>query len=157
MDSEQAADAVRDFFDSNDFKYDYHPDKHCITTDFPLMGKLKRADLFLAFRDYGYIVYAISPLSADPDNIGEMLRYLSMANYSLPLGNFEIDVRDGEIRFKCHVSTLGLESLPEEIIHESIAIPLATLSRYGDGIAALAMGFSDADTEIAKVEGNDGE
>ena len=31
------------------------------------------------------------------------------------------------------------------------------MDRYGDGIAALALGFSDADTEIRKAEHTDDE
>ena len=41
-----------------------------------------------------------------------------------------------------------------EALHRKI---LSFKDRYGNGIAALAMGFSDADTEIKKAEDRDGE
>ncbi len=78
-----------------------------------------------------------------------------MANYGLVNGNFELDLRDGEIRYKTYVNCDGLESLSEAVIQDSIYVGCVMMDRYGDGIAALAMGFSDADTEIKKAEHRD--
>ena len=84
-----------------------------------------------------------------------MVKYLTMANYGLANGNFELDVRDGEIRYKTYVNCKGLESLPGQIIKDSILVGWYMMERYGNGIAAIAMGFSDAETEIKKAEGGD--
>ena len=62
--------------------------------------------------------------------------------------DFNLDVRDGEIRYKTFVNCDGLESLSSVVIADSVYACCAMMDRYGDGIAALALGFSDADTEI---------
>lgn len=157
MEIDAAIDAFRDFLDDSGYRYDYNAEHRFIRLGFAVSCKLKNLKYFIQFRPAGYTVYAISPLSADKDNLGEMLKYIAMANYGLANGNFELDVRDGEIRYKCWVSTWKLESLPPEMVDESISIPHLMFKRYGDGIAALSLGFSDAETEIAKSERSDEE
>ena len=158
MDNQTMIDAVRDHLDDEEWNYDLEEDRKphpLIRTGCRIKGKLKSIDEFIDFRDTFFVVYAISPVNADPENIGEIAKYIAMANYGLVVGNFELDVRDGEIRYKCFVDCDGLETIPSNIIGRAIHIPFRMFMRYGDGIAALAMGFSDAETEIRKAEGDE--
>ncbi|MBP5321124.1 MAG: hypothetical protein J6334_09050 [Kiritimatiellae bacterium] len=152
MQTEEIIDAVRDFLDEDDWRYEFESEKTLIRFGVSLNCKLKDVRCVVDFGDDYYIVYAISPINADKETPQEMLKYLSMANYGLRNGNFELDVRDGEIRYKCYVNCDGIEALSKSIIEDSIKIPCAMFDRYGNGIAALAMGFSDAETEIKKAE-----
>lgn len=158
MDQEQIVDALRDWFDSDNWHYDYDAENHLIRTGITLDCKLRNARLFIPIRaDGSYIVNFVSPISGDPKNMDELVKYVAMANYGLANGNFDVDVRDGEVRYKIYVNCKGIEQLPEEIIKDSIYAGWCMMERYGSGIAALAMGFSDAETEIKKAEGSDKE
>ena len=157
MQKEEVIDAVRDWFDEEGYQHEYNAEREFLRSGFTLQCKLRNVRIFINFHDNGYNVLAVSPVQGDPKNLEELMRYLHMANYGLKSGNFELDVRDGEVRYKCWVETDGLESLPSGIIESSVVIPCSMFDRYGDGIAALCMGFSDADTEIRKVEGGDDE
>lgn len=152
METEAIVDAVRDYLDADDWHYDYDAEHAFIRGGVALRCKLKNARLIIQFRKKDYNVYMISPINADPENIGEVLRYSALANYGLANGNFEVDVRDGEIRYKSYVNCDAYETLPNEIIRNSINVCWAMMERYGNGFAALAMGFSDAQTEIDKAE-----
>jgi hypothetical protein len=59
--------------------------------------------------------------------------YLTRANYGLVPGNFQLDMRDGEVR---HVAThlLGEGVLSEEIIHGLFSASLGTTERYLPGL-----------------------
>lgn len=158
MDTQTMIDAVRDSLDDDEWNYDLEEDRKphpIIRTGCRIGGKLKTIDEVIDFRDTFFIVYAFSPINADPESVGEIAKYLAMANYGLYLGNFELDVRDGEIRYKCTVDCDGMETIPADIVGRAIHIPFRMFHRYGDGIAALAMGFSDAETEIKKAEGGE--
>ena len=152
MDREQIVDAVRDWLDGDDWHYDYAAEKHIITMGISLKSRIKSGKFLIDFKDTGYVVYLYSPVNGDKENNTEIIKYLTMANYGLINGNFEFDVHDGEIRYKSYVNCDGLESLSKDIIQTSIYVGCAMMDRYGDGIAALALGFSDADTEIKKAE-----
>ncbi len=152
METEEMIDAVRDFLDADDWHYEFDAEHSVIRAGVTLRCKLKNARMFIRFRKNDYNVLMVAPISADPNNIVEVLRYTAQANYGLASGNFEVDVTDGEIRYKSYVDCDGLETLPKEIFLDSINVCWAMMERYGNGYAALAMGFSDADTEIKKAE-----
>ena len=152
MEIEEITDAVRDYLDADDWHYEYVAEHAFIRAGVTLKCKLKSARLIIQFRKTDYNVYMISPVSADTQNLGEVLRFAALANYGLANGNFEVDVEDGEIRYKSYVNCEGYDTLPKDIIEDSINVCWAMMERYGNGFAALAMGFSDADTEIKKAE-----
>ena len=158
MDQEQIVDALRDWLDNDDWHYEYDAKNHVIRAGVTLDCKLRNARVFIPVREEGsYIVNIVSPISGDPKNIDELVKYVAMANYGLVNGNFDIDVKDGGLRYKTYVNCRGLEKLPDEIIKDSIFAGWCLMEQYGDGIAALAMGFSDAEAEIKKAEGSDEE
>lgn len=155
MTKEDSIDAVRDWFEEEGYHCHYDVENECLQGYFQIRGKLKSVNLFVQFYDNGYDVQAVSPLNADGDTLENVMKYLHMANYGLKAGNFELDVDDGEIRFKYWMPIMGLERLPAEIIEHSIVHPCNMFERYGNGIAALSMGFSDPETEIRKAESDD--
>ena len=154
MDQEQIVDALRDWLDSDDWHYEYDAEHHLIRAGITLDCKLRNARIFIPIREDGsYIVNIYSPVNGDPAHIDELVKYIAMANYGLANGNFDIDVSDGEVRYKIYVNCKDLEKLPAQIIKDSIYAGWCMMDRYGNGIAALAMGFSDAETEIKRAEG----
>ena len=153
MDQEQIVEALRDWLDGDDWHYEYDAENHVIRAGINLDCKLRNARLFIPVREDGsYIVNIVSPISGDPKNMNELVKYVAMANFGLANGNFDIDVSDGEVRYKIYVNCKGLETLPAQIIKDSIYAGWCMMERYGSGLAALAMGFSDAETEIKKAE-----
>lgn len=151
MDKEQISDAVRDYLDEHDIRYEYHAENHNLTMGFSLDCKLKNLRMWWDFLDKGYILYGISPINASPDNLGEVLKYAAMINYGLIPGNIEVDVSDGEIRSKTWVPLGDAEKLSEDTIQSSLGFTFTVFERFGNGFAALALGFSDAETEYKKT------
>ena len=152
MEIEEITDAVRDYLDADDWHYEYVAEHAFIRAGVTLKCKLKSARLIIQFRKTDYNVYMISPVTADTERLGEVLRFAALANYGLANGNFEVDVHDGEIRYKSYVNCEAYDTLPKDVIEDSSNVCWAMMERYGNGFAALAMGFSDADTEIKKAE-----
>ena len=152
MDSEEIVDAVRDFLDDDDWKYEYDAERKIIRADIILDCKLKHASLRIKVRETSYNVYISLPINADKDTLPNVIRYTTMANYGLIPGNFEVDVEDGEVRFRTFVNADGLSGLPTAVIKDSIYCGWNIVEHYGDGLAALIMGFSDVETEIEKAE-----
>lgn len=152
MEQEEIVDVVRDWLDGDDWHYEYDAEKHIIKMGIQLKSKIKSGKIYVDVKKNSYVVYLCSPIKGDTENLGELTRYLTMANYGLLNGNFELDVRDGEVRYKIFVDCDGVDSLSPEVIKDSFYLGAFMMDRYGDGIAALALGFSDAQTEIEKAE-----
>lgn len=152
MEMDAVIDAVRDFVEDEGYRYEFNSERSYLKMGFKIDCKLKHVDVVIDFHKHGYNVFAISPISAGKECFPEMRKYLSLANYGLMDGNFEMHPESGEVRYRCWVGTEYLESLSKDAIDEDVDIAYAMMKRYGDGIAALALGFSDAETEIDKAE-----
>lgn len=152
MNTEEMVSVVRDWLDKDDWKYEYEHEDELIHMGINLRSKIKNAKIFIDFKEDGYLVYVVAPIKGDKDNLGELMKYVTMANYGLINGNFEVDVRDGEIRYKTFVNCDGVKELSDQVVEDSICVGCAMMDRYGNGLAALALGFSDADTEMENVE-----
>lgn len=146
----QIASLVHKFLKRDDWKFSFDEDRGIFTFNLSLKGKLNKVNYRILVRKYDYAVYAICPMSAD-DCLPEMAEFLSRANYGLMNGNFELDFRDGEIRYKCFVNcdetTPGFAT-----IKDSIYIPGRMFSKYGDGILAVLFGQKSAADAVADCE-----
>ena len=73
------------------------------------------------------------------------------ANYGLRNGNFELDMRDGEIRYKVFVDCDGV--IPSrEVIKGSIIIPAMMFERYSPGILDVVFKGVSAAEAIGQCE-----
>lgn len=127
------------------------PAQDMIMLGIGIRGNLGNIGMLLEFSEEDYLVYGMAPVNAG-ENVCEMLRYLTMVNYGMKNGNFEMDLKNGEIRYKTYVRFAGEEDLSEETIVRSLLLPPMMYERYGDGIAAISEGRSDAETELQKAE-----
>ena len=155
MEREQIVSEVRDWLDANDWNYEYDAEYHYITSGITCGGKFQAVRLLVAFSEYSYSVYTIAPLACEQEYMDELNRYMSHLNFTLQNGYFSIDMRDGEIRYKIFVNCDDLEQLPDVIIRDSILLGALMMNKYETAIAGVALGFSDAKTEIKKLEGDD--
>lgn len=145
-------EAVRNYLDEDGWKYEYDEERRLIRAGVSLKSKLQSARLIVNFNESGYTVIAVPAIKADDASRMNVLEYISRANYGLRNGNFEMDLNDGEVRYKTYTNCKGMDTIPTDVIEDSIVIPPVMFNRYGDGMAALMMGFSDPVTEIKKAE-----
>lgn len=101
-----------------------------------LRGRIKKADYTINVRKEQYTVYAVPSIYVNANNrekMTAMAEFICQVNNRLANGNFELDMKDGEIRYKYFVNCID-SRLTAETVEDSICIPGAMLNRYGDGI-----------------------
>ncbi|MGM9992102.1 MAG: hypothetical protein ACI376_04525 [Candidatus Bruticola sp.] len=110
---------------------------------------------FIADHDSFY-VYASYPEPADKCLI-EMAQFLTIVNFGLKFGNFELDLESGEIRYKSFVQ-LEEGAVPSyQLIELSFNLTLSMFDKYGPGIAAILSGDLTPREAAALCEQQDGE
>ena len=114
---------------------------------------LQAVKVHYQFLDDGYALYGIAPINAPTENLVELLKYMSMINYGIAPGSFEADIRDGEMRFKMWTRTKGAEKMSEEVVEDGLRIIQILFERFGNGLAAVALGLSDAATAYNTATG----
>lgn len=122
-----------------------------------LKCELEKVRVVVDVKEDFYLVYAILDIGC-AKCFPEMAKFITMANYGLINGNFEVDVRDGEIRYKTYVNCRGMDRLSECVIEDSILCACRMVRKYASGIAKLCLCATgtNADIEIKKCEPRQG-
>ena len=98
-----------------------------------------------------FVVYSRSPVRCPPDRLPEMYDFLHRCNRGFPRGAFEIDGKDGEIRFRVGLDT-RYATLSEEAIKANIRLNVSLFQHGLRGILAVATGGMSADEAIRMLE-----
>lgn len=83
-----------------------------------------------------FIFYSYYPDSIPEERRMAMAEFITRANYSMVLGNFEMDMGDGELRFKTSIDVEGTE-LTNELIKPIIYANVLTMDEYAPAIKAV--------------------
>ena len=81
----------------------------------------------------------------------EIMEYLTRAPYGLLRGHLELDVADGEVRFKC-ATDIEHHGLSYEQYQSMLYVSVAMMDRYFPGLQEVVQGTSDAAAAIAEAE-----
>ncbi len=85
------------------------------------------------------------------ERIAALAEYLTRVNFGLPLGNFEIDLNDGEFNFKNSLD-IADGTLTQKMVQHLIVFSLECYNRYLPGIRAV-IGGQDAQAAIETIDG----
>ena len=105
-----------------------------------LRCRLQTARMFVIVREDHFTTLTTIPLSADENYRLAVAEYITRANFNMRNGNFELNMEDGEIRFKTyfHVGAGALDPAGARI---AIMLPFLMIDRYGDGLLEVLFGF----------------
>ncbi|MCL2662005.1 MAG: YbjN domain-containing protein [Oscillospiraceae bacterium] len=142
----------KDFFDRNELNYDEDAESNNIKIVMPLDGKLQKTNMMVRCLDSFVSVKAYAPLNADEGVRHNVAEYLARANYGMAFGNFELDVRDGEVSFKLTLDCEDRSSLSDDLIGKTFVLPQNMLEKYGDGLLAVMFGMKSPEEAIDEAE-----
>jgi hypothetical protein len=80
-----------------------------------------------------------------------MAEFLTRANYGLWVGNFELDFRDGEIRYKTSLH-IGDGVLTTDMLSALLRANLSTIDRYLPGVMSVLWNDVSAEDAIGLIE-----
>ena len=157
--SKEIARIVEDFLINDDWNYSFDEERGLFKFGLSLKSKLKSINYIVDIKTDACIVYATAPVGADSKNREEimtMAEFICRANYGLKNGSFELDMRDGEIRYKSYIDCD--DQLPSEaIIKNSVYITAMMFDRYAPGITGIIFAGMDAETAVDISEREDEE
>ena len=148
------AAAVNSYLSDKDYNYTWDEDKELFTYSVWFKGVIKKVNFAVDIRDSNCRSYAILPIGPDPKDpqmMQAMCELLTRINFILLNGNFEMDMSDGEIRYKVFVDCEDI--IPSrEIIASAIKIPQQMLYRYNDAIFNVLAGKQTPAEAMEAVE-----
>ena len=99
-----------------------------------------------------FIFYSVCEVNAPENKRAEMAEFITRANYGLYIGNFEMDYRDGEIRYKTSIDVEG-DRLTPALIKSLVYANVALMDRYLPGIMSVIYADIAPQEAIQKIEG----
>lgn len=151
MTRNDVSQSLRKYLTKENIRYDYIDQNDLIgIPNERIPSKIQTINIVIVPQDDSFMVYAFAPISIDEAYKNEVLRYLNLINDNCLLGSFSLN-EDSLVKWKYCVACNGLTSLPDDLIMRPIVVLLGDFTRFGDGIAALSMGFSSAEVEFEKA------
>ena len=86
-----------------------------------------------------FIFYSVAPTPIPEGDRPAVAEFLTRANYGLPLGNFELDLDDGEVRCKTSIDVTG-DRLTYALVKQVVLNNLRAMHKYLPGLAEIVGG-----------------
>lgn len=148
------AEAIEEFLKNDDWNFDATDENGIIRFGIKLRCKFQHADIRVRVRQDSYLVLTTLPVTADEDSRAKVLDFINRANYGFVHGNFEMDPRDGELRFRTSQNCGRDILINSDIIKESIYLNLSMVERYGTPLMKVMMGVATPEEAIEEAEGD---
>jgi hypothetical protein len=149
--AQRAFETLGQFLEEDEWYPQRLDEKHVYRMGFN--GKNARVACFAQIRMEleQFLFYVIAPMKVpEPDRLA-VAEYLTRANYGLRIGNFELDLRDGEVRYKSSLDFEGSE-LTAAWIERAIYPAVQTMDRYLPGLMSVLYGPQSPEEAIAEIE-----
>jgi hypothetical protein len=147
-------DSVIAFLQEDDWRYEEISGESAIR--FGFTGKNARYDCFGRVNEGHeiFVFYTIVPLRVPESQLLTIAELLARINYGLNIGNFELDMTDGEIRYKTSIDVEGGELSPR-MVETLISVNISTTDRYFPSFTDVMYTGSDPASAVARIENPD--
>lgn len=148
----QNYNAVKAFLDQHDFKYRGDEEEGTIRMGINIPGKVRNVNVHIDFSyEDCYIVICFLPNSAPEQSYSEILRFINYINFGARFGNFELDERNGEIRYRMTVDCEDITP-SNKMIEKSIFIPATMLKKFGEYMVDIIMEYKTCEDVVKYLE-----
>jgi hypothetical protein len=145
-------EAMLKFFREDEWPFTEMEGKTILRTGFS--GKNGKWTCFAQAREdqSQLIFYSVCPNAAPEDRRIPAMEFITRANYELVVGNYEMDLRDGEIRYKTSVDVEGTEISPA-LIRQVVYFNVMTMNKYLPGLMSVLYANVTPEQAIRQIEG----
>ena len=149
------ADTLREIFSASGILATFE-DKNGVgvfTIRMKLRCRMQSAQMVVLVREDSYSTVTTLPLCADEDHRLAMAEFLTRVNWGMRSGNFELNMLDGEIRYKTYVH-VGAQAPDMAAARLATMLPFVMIDRFGDGIIDVLFGFKTPREAFEAIQAN---
>jgi hypothetical protein len=119
----------------------------------PFQGTNGRWNCYAKAREQNkqFVFYSLCPIATPENKRQAVAEFLTLANYGLMIGNFELDFNDGEIRYKTSIDIVG-DNLSFALIKNLVYTNVTMMDEYLPGILFVIDGDVSPKEAITKIE-----
>ncbi len=143
--------AIEQYLKNDNWHYTFDEEREVIKCGININGRLKECHIIAEIDETRYLTLALINLNCDEEHRDELAKFITLVNYGLLFGNFEMDYKDGEIRYK--IATNCNDCIPSQaVIEDSMMIPAVMFEKYGDAIVDVMFGVKTAEQAYEDAE-----
>lgn len=143
--------AIEQYLKDDEWHYTFDEEREIIRCGINLKNRLKECRIIADIDENKYLTLALINLNCDEEHRDELAKFLTMVNYGLLIGNFEMDYNDGEVRYK--VATNCKDCIPSQaVVEDSMMLPAVMFEQYGDAIVDVMFGVKTAEQAYKDAE-----
>ena len=147
---------VEDYMDSNGWNYSKGEDKQAFAMDVAVTDGKVRVVLNVVESEglQQVLVYSIFPIFVPEHSRARMAEGITRINYATSFGNFEMDLKDGEVRVRTVLEGDGF--VAEPMIDRAVRKSLDLADQYQAALLAIAFGNESPQKILEMAERADG-
>ena len=149
--NERLLETVERFFEEDEWVFDKIEGQQVLTAGFRGDNGTWRCYAQVEEDEQWFAFYSTLDTNTPEDRRHAVAELLTLANYGLIIGNFEMDLRDGEVRYKTSINVTD-DRLTVALVRPLVYFNLFTMDRYLESIMSVAFGNVAPADAIAKVE-----
>lgn len=145
---------VKKFLVEDDWHFSFDENTGVFDFGLRVKSKIQKINYIVDVHENEIVAYGMCPIGADytdSNMMAQMAEFFCRANYGLKNGCFELDFRDGEIRFRSFIDCEDVKP-STEVIKNSIHCTAVMYKRYAPGIVNIIFSGCTAKEAIAKCE-----
>ena len=144
-------DTVQESLTSQDWHFERNNERNLIKTG--VKGKNASFTMYFDAREdqEQLFLYIMCPNHVPEDMRVAAAEFLTRVNYGLKIGNFEMDMDGGEVRYKVSVDVEGTTLTPI-MVRNMLGCAIPMTDRYFPGLMAICYGGKSASDAIRQIE-----
>ncbi|MBN1202341.1 MAG: YbjN domain-containing protein [Anaerolineae bacterium] len=99
-----------------------------------------------------FVFYSVNQTNTPENKRSAVAEFITRANYGMIMGNFELDFRDGEVRYKTSIDVEG-DEISQALIRNMVYANVTLFDRYLPGLMTVIYGGATPEEAIQSVEG----
>ncbi|WP_414553023.1 YbjN domain-containing protein [Anabaena sp. CCY 0017] len=151
IDSQNIFDVLVNFFKKDNWSFEQIKSESAL--QMVCQGKNGKWNCYAQSKEaqHQFIFYSVCPITAPQSQRLAISEFIARANYGLIIGNFELDFRDGEIRYKTSIDFED-DKLSFTCIKNLVETNINMMDKYLPGIISVITGDVLAEFAIDKIE-----
>jgi hypothetical protein len=148
-------DTMLRFLDDDHWPYAHIKDETQASIRYQGVNGLWMVFLHAHEEHHELIIYSILADHAPEEDRLRVAEFVTRANYGLSVGNFELDLSDGEIRFKTSIDVEG-STLTPALVRQLLYINITTVDKYLPGVVFLLYHGYTPEDAVMLIENPEG-
>lgn len=152
--SNELVKLVKKFLVDDDWNFSFDDNTGMFDFGLRIKSKIQKINYIVDVHEDEIVVCGMCPVGVDHTDsnmMAQMAEFLCRANYGLKNGCFELDFRDGEIRYRSFIDCENVTP-STEVIKNSIYCIAVMYKRYAPGIVDIIFSGCSAMEAIVKCE-----